>query len=285
MRGDSPSAVALRKLLHNRSAQVGLVLCLGFALLALLAPWLAPYGFSKLNLAQRLLPPGAEGHFLGTDNLGRDLLSRLLYGSRVSLAVGLFSVGISVLLGVPLGAIAGYRGGRLDSLIMRAMDLLLAFPSILLAIAIVTVLGNNLTNAMIAVGIVGIPVFARITRASVLTVKEMEYVQAARTIGCSPSRILWVHILPNCLNPLIVQSTLSLGTSVLDAAGLSFLGLGAKPPTPEWGTMLSDSYRYYEQAPWLVMGPGLAILAMVLGFNLLGDGLRDALDPKTREEG
>jgi peptide/nickel transport system permease protein len=285
VRGDSPSAVALRKLLHNRSAQVGLVLCLGFALLALLAPWLAPYGFSKLNLAQRLLPPGAEGHFLGTDNLGRDLLSRLLYGSRVSLAVGLFSVGISVLLGVPLGAIAGYRGGRLDSLIMRAMDLLLAFPSILLAIAIVTVLGNNLTNAMIAVGIVGIPVFARITRASVLTVKEMEYVQAARTIGCSPSRILWVHILPNCLNPLIVQSTLSLGTSVLDAAGLSFLGLGAKPPTPEWGTMLSDSYRYYEQAPWLVMGPGLAILAMVLGFNLLGDGLRDALDPKTREEG
>lgn len=285
MRGDSPSAVALRKLLHNRSAQVGLVLCLGFALLALLAPWLAPYGFSKLNLAQRLLPPGAEGHWLGTDNLGRDLLSRLLYGSRVSLAVGLFSVGISVALGVPLGALAGYRGGRLDSLIMRAMDLLLAFPSILLAIAIVTVLGNNLTNAMVAVGIVGIPVFARITRASVLTVKEMEYVQAARTIGCSPNRILWVHILPNCLNPLIVQSTLSLGTSVLDAAGLSFLGLGAKPPTPEWGTMLSDSYRYYEQAPWLVLGPGLAILAMVLGFNLLGDGLRDALDPKTREEG
>ena len=285
MRGDSPSAVALRKLLKNRSAQVGLLLCLGFALLALLAPWLAPYGYSKLNLAHRLLPPGAEGHWLGTDNLGRDLFSRLVYGSRVSLAVGLFSVGISVSLGVPLGAIAGYRGGRSDSLIMRSMDLLLAFPSILLAIAIVTVLGNNLTNAMIAVGIVGIPVFARITRASVLTVKEMEYVQAARTIGCSPGRILWVHILPNCLNPLIVQSTLSLGTSVLDAAGLSFLGLGAKPPTPEWGTMLSDSYRYYEQAPWLVLGPGLAILAMVLGFNLLGDGLRDALDPKTREEG
>ena len=167
---------------------------------------------------------------------------------------------------------------------MRAMDLLLAFPSILLAIAIVTVIGNDLSNAMIAVGVVGIPVFARITRASVISVKELEYVQAARTIGCSPARILVVHILPNCTNPLIVQASLSLGTSVLDAAGLSFLGLGARPPTPEWGTMLGDTYRYYDQAPWLVIGPGVAILALVLGFNLFGDGLRDALDPKTKED-
>jgi peptide/nickel transport system permease protein len=280
---ESPSKVAWRKLRSNRSAQVGAALCLLFLTTALLAPVLAPYSYQKLDLAHRMVAPGQEGHFLGTDNLGRDLWSRLIYGSRVSLAVGTFSVAISVLLGVPLGAVAGYVGGRIDTLIMRMMDLLLAFPSILLAIAIVTVLGNNLTNAMIAVGIVGIPVFARITRASVLSVKEMEYVQAARTIGCSPGRILWVHILPNCLNPLIVQSTLSLGTSVLDAAGLSFLGLGAKPPTPEWGTMLADTYRYYDKAPWLVLGPGLAILAMVLGFNLLGDGMRDALDPKTRE--
>lgn len=281
---ESPTRVALRKLSHNRSAQVGALLCLLFLSTALLAPLIAPYPFSKLDLAHRLLPPGQAGHWLGTDNLGRDVLSRLLYGSQVSLAVGVFSVAISVVLGVPLGAAAGYLGGRLDTLIMRGMDLLLAFPSILLAIAIVSTRGPGLKNAMIAVGIVGIPVFARITRASVLTVKEMEYVQAARTIGCSSSRILWVHILPNCMNPLIVQATLSLGTSVLDAAGLSFLGLGAKPPTPEWGTMLADTYRYYDKAPWLVMGPGLAILAMVLGFNLLGDGLRDALDPKTKED-
>ncbi|MBN9414872.1 peptide ABC transporter permease [bacterium SCN 62-11] len=284
MTGDSPAAVALRKLIHNRSAQVGFVLCAGFTLMALLAPWLAPYSYKKLDLANRMVAPGQLGHWLGTDNLGRDLLSRLIYGSRVSLAVGIFSVSISVLVGVPLGALAGYAGRWVDTLIMRLMDLLLAFPSILLAIAIVTVLGNDLNNAMIAVGVVGIPVFARITRASVLTVKELEYVQAARTIGCSPARILAVHILPNCTNPLIVQASLSLGTSVLDAAGLSFLGLGARPPTPEWGTMLGDTYRYYDQAPWLVVGPGLAILAMVLGFNLLGDGLRDALDPKTKED-
>jgi peptide/nickel transport system permease protein len=283
MQVESPTRVALRKLWRNRSAQLGAVLCGVFLLMALLAPWLTTFPYDKLDLAHRLAPPGDFGHPLGSDNLGRDTWSRLVYGSRVSLAVGLFSVAISLGLGTPLGALAGYKGGRLDALIMRSMDLLLAFPSILLAIAIVTVLGNNLTNAMIAVGVVGIPIFARITRASVLSVKELEFVQAARTIGCSNARILWVHILPNCINPLVVQATLSLGTSVLDAAGLSFLGLGAKPPTPEWGTMLADTYRYYEQAPWLVLAPGLAILGMVLGFNLLGDGLRDALDPKTRE--
>jgi len=283
MQVESPTRVALRKLWRNRSAQLGAVLCGVFLLMALLAPWLTTFPYDKLDLAHRLAPPGDFGHPLGSDNLGRDTWSRLVYGSRVSLAVGLFSVAISLGLGTPLGALAGYKGGRVDALIMRSMDLLLAFPSILLAIAIVTVLGNNLTNAMIAVGVVGIPIFARITRASVLSVKELEFVQAARTIGCSNARILWVHILPNCVNPLVVQATLSLGTSVLDAAGLSFLGLGAKPPTPEWGTMLADTYRYYEQAPWLVLAPGLAILGMVLGFNLLGDGLRDALDPKTRE--
>ena len=276
--------MALRKLAHNRSAQIGFLLCAGFVFTALLAPWLAPYSYKKLDLVNRLVAPGQLGHPLGTDNLGRDLLSRLIYGSRVSLLVGVFSVTLSLLIGVPLGALAGYAGRWVDGVIMRCMDLLLAFPSILLAIAIVTVLGNDLQHAMIAVGVVGIPVFARITRASVLTVKEMEYVQAARTLGCSPWRILSVHILPNCSNPLIVQASLSLGTSVLDAAGLSFLGLGAKPPTPEWGTMLGDTYRYYDQAPWLVIAPGLAILGMVLGFNLLGDGLRDALDPKTKEE-
>jgi len=283
MRGESPGAIAWRKLASNRSAQIGGALCLFFVLCAIFAPWLAPYSYKKLDLAHRLAAPGQFGHWLGTDNLGRDLLSRLLYGARVSMAVGIFSVTISLGIGVPLGSLAGYAGRWIDSLVMRSMDLLLAFPSILLAIGIVTVLGNNLTNAMIAVGVVGIPVFARIARAAVIAVKEQEYVQAARTIGCSPPRILLVHILPNCINPLIVQATLSLGTSVLDAAGLSFLGLGAKPPTPEWGTMLADTYRYYEQAPWLVLGPGLAILGLVLGFNLLGDGLRDALDPKTRE--
>lgn len=272
-----------KRLTSSLPARIGAALLALFLVLALFADLIAPYGFNDQDLGLMFQPPGRE-HLFGTDNLGRDVFSRVVYGARISLRVGFFAVAISAVAGVLLGALAGYFGGATDSLIMRSMDVMLAFPSILLAIAIVAVMGNNLTNAMIAVGVVGIPVFARLTRASVLTVKEMEYVQAARALGAGNLRLLRVHILPNCLNPLIVQATLSVGTAVLDAAGLSFLGLGAKPPTPEWGTMLSDTYRYYDRAPWLVLAPGLAIMGMVLGFNLLGDGLRDALDPRLKED-
>lgn len=271
------------KLKASRSAQLGGTMLGFFLLLALLAPWLAPYHYDDQDFGRQYRAPSSH-HWLGTDDLGRDQLSRVIYGSRISLKVGFFAVGISLVLGVLLGAVAGYFGGWPESLIMRTMDVILAFPSILLAISIVAVLGNNLTNAMIAVGIVGIPVFARLTRATVLTVRESDYVTAARALGVSETGILFQHVLPNCLSPIIVQATLSTGTSVLDAAGLSFLGLGAKPPSPEWGTMLGDTLKYFQNAPWCVIGPGIAIFGMVLAFNLFGDGLRDALDPRLKED-
>lgn len=286
----TPAQLVWAKLKRSRPALLGAALLALFFFTALFAPWLAPDGPDDQDLHRRFQAPGfssVEGHFpflLGTDNVGRDLLSRVILGARISLRVGFFAVAISAVFGILLGAVAGYFGGVTESVIMRCMDIMLAFPSILLAIAIVTVLGNSLTNAMIAVGIVGIPVFARLTRAAVLGVKSMDYVEAARAQGASHARVLFVHVLPNCVNALIVQATLSTGTAVLDAAGLSFLGLGAKPPAPEWGTMLSDTFRYYESAPWCVVAPGLAIMGMVLGFNLLGDGLRDALDPRLKED-
>ncbi len=270
------------KLRASRPAQVGGVLLVLYLLLALFAPVIAPEGVDDQKLSRRFEPPSFSAHLLGTDNLGRDVLSRVVYGARISLRVGFFAVGISALFGILWGGVAGFTGGWVDSLLMRAVDVMLAFPSILLAIAIVAVLGNSLTNTMIAVGVVGIPVFARLTRATVLSVKEMDYVEAARAQGASSGRILFLHILPNCVNPLIVQAALGTATAVLDAAGLSFLGLGAKPPSPEWGTMLSDTFRYYRSAPWCVVAPGTAIMGMVLGFNLLGDGLRDALDPRLK---
>lgn len=269
-------------------ARVGAALLLFFVACALLAD-LAPYGYRQMDLRERLSPPSLVSerpdrapHLLGTDALGRDLFSRLLHGARISLAVGFGCVALSMLFGVAMGLAAGYLGGFWDTLLMRSVDLMLAFPSILLAVAVVAVLGNSLINAMVAVGIVGIPVFARVTRASVLVVKRLEYVQAAVAQGATSLRIVLRHILPNCLGPLVVQATLALGVAVLDAAALSFLGLGAKPPQPEWGAMLADTYRYIGKAPWLAVGPGLAILGLVLGFNLLGDGLRDALDPRRR---
>jgi peptide/nickel transport system permease protein len=214
--------------------------------------------------------------------MGRDILSRIIYGSRISLQVGLFSIGIALVTGVFLGLIAGYYGGVLDMLIMRIMDIMLAFPAILLAIAIVAILGPQLRNAMLAIGVINIPRFARIIRSSTISIKESEYIAAARMMGANDFRIIFHHLLPNAMAPLIVQTTLSIATAILEAAALSFLGLGAQPPTPEWGAMLSDARSSLQRAPWVATFPGLAIIFGVLGFNLMGDGLRDALDPKMK---
>ncbi len=257
----------------------GGILCM-LLLMALLAPVLAPYDPLAQDLYQRLQPPSTD-HWFGTDDFGRDILSRIVYGSRISLRIGLIAISLALTGGTLFGLVAGYRGGMVDMLIMRSMDLMLAFPSILLAIAIVAVIGPGIENAILAVSIVLVPQFARLVRSSVLTVREATYVEAARALGATESRLLFYSILPNCTAPLIVQTTLGMGTAILDAAGLSFLGLGAQPPVPEWGAMLSGGRELLLRAPWVMTFPGLAIFAVVLGLNLFGDGLRDALDPKT----
>ena len=259
----------------------GGVLCM-LLLMALLAPVLAPYDPLAQDLYQRLQPPSTD-HWFGTDDFGRDILSRIVYGSRISLRIGLIAISLALTGGTLFGLVAGYRGGMVDMLIMRSMDLMLAFPSILLAIAIVAVIGPGIENAILAVSIVLVPQFARLVRSSVLTVREATYVEAARALGATESRLLFYSILPNCTAPLIVQATLGLGTAILDAAGLSFLGLGAQPPVPEWGAMLSGGRELLFKAPWVMTFPGLAIFIVVLGLNLFGDGLRDALDPKLRK--
>ena len=257
----------------------GGILCM-LLLVALLAPVLAPYDPLAQDLYQRLQSPSTD-HWFGTDDFGRDILSRIVYGSRISLRIGLIAISLALMGGTLFGLVAGYRGGMVDMLIMRLMDLMLAFPSILLAIAIVAVIGPGIENAILAVSIVLVPQFARLVRSSVLTVREATYVEAARALGATESRLLFYSILPNCTAPLIVQTTLGMGTAILDAAGLSFLGMGAQPPVPEWGAMLSGGRELLLRAPWVMTFPGLAIFTVVLGLNLFGDGLRDALDPKT----
>ncbi len=274
------SRVLWKRLKLNRLAVVGGILLLGFLLLALAASLIAPYDPLEQDLYRRLGSPSLT-HPFGTDDLGRDILSRVIFGSRISLRIGVVAVLIALVVGTTIGLVAGYFGGLLDQALMRAMDLMLAFPSILLAIGIVAVLGPGLENAMLAVGIVAIPQYARLVRASALSVREKDYVQAVRALGAGDLRILTFAVLPNCVAPLIVQATLGLATAILDAAGLSFLGLGAQPPTPEWGAMLSDGRELILSAPWVLTFPGLAIFLTVLAFNLLGDGLRDALDPRT----
>lgn len=283
-------------LLRNASALAGMTIIGFLVLIAVLAPLIAPYD----PLQQMFNVPGHTGrlpgrapcihlfgcdtaepqHLMGLDLNARDMFSRVLYGTSESLRVGIISVLSAITVGSLLGMVAGYAGGAVDNIIMRFMDVLLAFPSLLLAIAIVTVLGPGLSNALLAIAIVSIPAYARLARASVMQVKEFEYVMAVRAVGASPLRILFVHILPNAITPLIVQGTLGIGTAVLDAAALSFLGLGAQPPTPEWGAILSEGRNRVFTEPHLVFFPGLAIMLTVLGFNLLGDGLRDALDPR-----
>jgi peptide/nickel transport system permease protein/dipeptide transport system permease protein len=276
------------KFLRNRTGMFGLLIITTFALAAILAPVIAPYDPDENALYDQIKPPfwdpeGSTRNLLGTDELGRDILSRIIYGARISLTVGLVSVGIALLFGSLLGALAGYYRGWLDNLIMRIMDVILAFPGILLAIVMVAYLGPGLRNAMIAIGVITIPRFARIVRASVLEEFGKDYVTAARAVGASDARIISNAIFPNCLAPIIVQSSLGFGSAILDAAGLSFLGLGAQPPTAEWGAMIAMGRSMILRAWWVMTFPGLAILLGVLGFNLLGDGLRDALDPRLRD--
>lgn len=270
-----------KRLLQNKMAVIGMTILGIIIFAAIFAPYIAPHDPIKQNILARYKAPSSR-YLLGTDELGRDILSRIIYGARYSLLIGVISISIALLLGIFLGVVAGYFGGRIDLLLMRLVDILLAFPYILLAIAIVAILGPDLQNAMLAISIVNVPRFARIIRSSVLTIKENEFIQAAKALGASDLRIIVRHLLPNCLGPLIVQSTLSMASAILSAAGLSFLGLGAQPPTPEWGAMLSDARSALQIAPWVVTFPGLAIMLNVLGFNLLGDGLRDALDPKLK---
>ena len=251
------------------------------AVVSVLAPLLAPYDPDAVDAAVRLAPIGAPGHVLGTDDLGRDLLSRLLWGGRVSLVVGLVPVALAILVGVGLGALAGYVRGAADGTLMRCIDVLLAFPAYLLAIAIVSALGAGLSNAVLAIAVVSSASFARLVRGSVLSVREREYVFAARLAGASGSRIVARHVMPNVLTPVIVFATLEAGRTIIFAAGLSFLGLGAQPPTAEWGAMLAQGRGLLNVAPHVASLPGLAILVVSLGLNLFGDGLRDALDPRS----
>lgn len=265
----------------NKPAIVGAVIVLFFILLAAFAAFIAPQGINDQNINIRLQPPSAQ-HWFGTDDFGRDILSRIVFGAQLSLRVGFFAVIGSIIVGTLLGVVAGYFGKVIDTVISRFFDILLAFPSILLSIAIVAVLGPSLNNALVAIAIVNVPVFGRLVRSRVLTVKEEEYITAARSIGMGNTRIIFHHILPNSFAPIIVQGTLNIATAILDAAGLGFLGMGAQPPQPEWGTMLSSSRQYITDAPWTVLFPGLAIILVVVGFNLMGDGLRDALDPRMK---
>jgi len=272
----------------NKSALVGLYIVIVLVSCALFAPFLAPYDPLIQNLDDRLIAPfwtehGSFAHILGTDDFGRDLLSRVIYGARISLMIGVISVSISLIFGLMMGAAAGYFGGMVDIIIMRIVDIMLSIPAILLAIVIVSILGPDLFNAMIAIGIVGIPTFARIVRASVLAEKEKEYVVASKINGSGSFRLITKVILPNCTTPIIVQATMGFASAVLEAAGLSFLGLGAQPPTPEWGAMLSDSLQFITTASWMIVYPGIAIFLTVMGFNLVGDGLMDALDPKMKD--
>lgn len=263
-------------------AVIGLTLVIGWVIVALLTPWIARYDPYTPDFKKILKPPSKE-HLLGTDELGRDVFSRILYGSRISLTVGLVTVGIAALVGVPLGVTAGYFGGNLDNIIMRWIDVLMAFPSILLAIVIVSVLGPSLQNAVVAVAVFTIPAFARLARGEVLGIKNQEYIEAAKAMGASDLWILTWHVLPNIISPLIVWSTLNVSSTILTAAGLGFLGLGAQPPSPEWGTMLARGREYLLVAPHVTTYTGLAILILALGLNLLGDGLRDVLDPRLKE--
>jgi peptide/nickel transport system permease protein len=266
----------------NRLALVGLGIVIFFIIVAIIAPLIAPYSFKEQVLADRLMSPSAK-HWFGTDDFGRDIFSRIVYGARISLWVGLISVLGSVILGTGLGIIAGYYGRWPDAIISRVFDIMLAFPSILLAIAVVAILGPSLQNALIAIAVINIPNFGRLVRSKVLSVKQEEYIMAARAVGMKDKRILFRHILPNSITPVIVQATLAIATAIIEAAALGFLGLGAQAPTPEWGKMLADSKQYLMQAPWTLFFPGVAIMLTVLGFNLMGDGLRDVLDPKMKQ--
>ena len=271
----------MKALSRNKMAIVGLIILIILVFAGTFAHVIAPYDYAAQDLQNAFQHPNAQ-HLFGTDEFGRDIFSRIIYGARMSLLVGFVSVGIAVIVGGALGAVAGYYGKRIDNIIMRLMDILLAVPQTLLAIAIVAALGTGLVNLMIAVGISSVPTYARIVRASVLTIREEEYIEAARASGTSNTKIIMKHILPNCVAPVIVQVTLGIASAILTAAGMSFIGLGIQPPEAEWGNMLSSGRDYIRGYSYMTMFPGLAIVITVLSLNLLGDGLRDALDPKLR---
>jgi len=270
-----------RSFKKSKVSLVGAGIVIFFVLLAIIGPFISPQGINEQDLTKRLLAPSAD-HWFGTDDFGRDIFSRIIHGARISLWVGFFSVILSVIMGSLLGIIAGYYGKWIDTIISRIFDIMLAFPSMLLAIAVVSVLGPSLQNALIAIAIINVPNFGRLIRSKVLSVKEEEYIVAAKAIGMRDSRILFSHILPNSITPIIVQGTLAIATAIIEAAALGFLGLGAQAPAPEWGKMLADARKFLLNAPWTMIFPGIAIMLTVLGFNLMGDGLRDALDPKMK---
>ena len=270
-----------RRLRQNKMAMVGLAILIILALAAIFADVIAPNGFDNQVIKDRFQTPNST-HWFGTDNLGRGVFDRVIHGARVSLSIGIISVSIAIVFGGLLGALDGFYGGRVDNVIMRSMDILLAIPSILLAISIVSALGGGLFNVMLAVGISSIPGYARIVRASVITLKGQEFIEAARAIGANDSRIIMKHIIPNSLAPIIVQGTLGVAGAILSAAGLSFIGLGLSPPNPEWGAMLSGGRDYIRDHMHMTLFPGLMIMATIFALNLLGDGLRDALDPKLK---
>ena len=272
--------VFVKRAKKNKAFMIGGTIIFIFLIMALIPSVLAPYDPIGKNMDLRLLPPSTS-HWFGTDDLGRDILSRIIHGAQISFEYGLLAVAISMLVGSAVGVIAGYFGGKLDEVLMRLVDVVLAFPSILLAILIVAILGPKLENAMIAIGIVNAPSYARLLRSSTITIKNNEFIESSIANGASHTRIIFNHILPNCMTPIIVQATLGIGGSILEMAGLSFLGLGAQAPLPEWGAMLNNAKELIQSSPWAITFPGIAIILSVLAFNLLGDGLRDLLDPHT----
>ncbi len=272
---------SLRRLGRHRLAMVGLALVVAQVLLALLAPLLAPYAPNAIDYRATLQGP-TSAHLLGTDDLGRDIVSRLIYGARVSMGVSVGAVFVAIAAGVPLGLVTGYVGGAIDEGLMRLLDSVMALPALVLALTIATVLGHGLFNGMIAIAVVLVPIFARIVRGQVLSVKHNDYVQAAHAVGVPIHLVLFRHILPNVINPVIVQGALAIGFAIIIESSLSFIGLGAEPPTPTWGSMVQIGFQYLETAPWFVLAPATMIFLAVLGFNMLGDGLRDLLDPMSR---
>lgn len=281
-KGGSPTALAIKAMLRHRSGMVGLIILLIISILTLLAPWLAPHDALEMHAADRFHAP-SKTYLFGTDEFGRDIFSRILIGARTSLSVGVFSILIAAVLGVTIGLVAGYESGWFDTIVMRFFDALLAFPAILLAIVIMAVLGPGAFTAMLAIAVVNVPAFARLTRANVLSEKEKEYIQSVRAVGASSARIIFVGILPNVMATLLVQVTVSIAGAILLESALSFLGLGTPLPAPSWGSMLSIGRGYMAFAPWYSIFPGLAITLLVMGLFLLGDGLRDALDPRRQK--
>lgn len=278
----APQGLLLRRILRSRSLMIGGGIVLFVVLVALLAPVLAPFDPDRIGAGRRLAVPGGR-YWLGTDEFGRDILSRILFGARYTLYIGMVAVGIGLACGIAVGATAAYAGGWLGGFLMRAVDLLYTFPDVLVALGLVAFLGPNLTNAMIAVGLSAIPYYGRVTYGVVLAERQKSYVDAAQVVGASHARVVLRHLMPNVLPPMIVVASLGFSAAVLSAAALSFLGLGAQPPMPEWGLMLSTGRNYITRAPWLVVGPGVAIFVTVMAFNLFGDGLRDLLDPRQRQ--